>query len=244
MKRPVLFVLFVVPLLVLSTWVPLVVVAQGDFPAAEGQAVLDYVLNDNPYTGWGTWPDPNNQGFLQSAEPHGNVVRIFVNDVALSAANNFTGELPANSIIVKENFTGSDPATPGDLDALTVMYKVPGFAPETNDWFWLKAAGDGSAIDAEGAVAGCIGCHGGVEGNKDYILRFGFGGPAAVTSAQDLAAAPQPAPAAQATPATLPTTGGEGGISSLTMIVGLLALAGALLIVIGVWLRRHGPLSR
>lgn len=243
MKRPMMLVLFfAVPLLVFATWAPLVVIAQGEFPAADGQALLDYVLRQNSYTNWGTWPDPNSQGFLQSGAPHGGVVRIFVNDVALSAANNFTGQLPANSIIVKENYTGSDPASPGDLGALTVMYKVPGFAPETNDWFWLKAAGDGSAIDLQGAVAGCIGCHGGVEGNKDYILRFGFGGPAAVTSARDLAAAP--APAAQATPATLPTTGGEPGIPTTTVFLGLLALAGAVLIVIGVWLRRHGPLSR
>ena len=44
---------------------------------------------------------------------------------------------------------GTDPNEPGELTALTIMYKVDGFNAEANDWFWVKAAGDGSAIDAE-----------------------------------------------------------------------------------------------
>lgn len=148
-------------------------------PKAEGAAVVDYVLKTSPYTAWGTWPaDQWNKfdTFLKSGEPHGSVVRIFVNDVALdaAAAAGFDGTLPPGSIVLKENYMGTDPAEPGQLAALTIMYKVEGFNPDANDWFWVKAAGDGSAVDAEGAVAGCIGCHS-QPNNHDYLLRYGFG---------------------------------------------------------------------
>jgi cytochrome c553 len=76
---------------------------------------------------------------------------------------------------------GSDPDNPGQLAALTIMYKVEGFNPEANDWFWVKAAGDGSEIEKEGAVGGCIGCHG-QPNNADYLLRYAFGEEPAVPS--------------------------------------------------------------
>jgi cytochrome c553 len=155
------------------------VVAQGlELPEANGQAVVDYILTENPYQEWGSWtPDrwTDFGDYLQSGEPHGNTVRIFVNDVARDAiaAEDFDGTLPPGSLIVKENYMGA-PEEPGDLAALTVMYKVEDFNPDANDWFWLKAPGDGSAVDAEGAVEGCINCHG-QEGNADYLLRYAFG---------------------------------------------------------------------
>lgn len=144
-------------------------------PEASGEALLDYVLNTSPYTEWGSWPAnevDDFSGFLASGEPHGATVRIFVNDRALKAIarDNFEGVLPPGSIVVKENYMGTVDA-PGDLAALTIMYKVAGFNPAANDWFWLKAPGDGSAVDAAGAVEGCINCHG-QEGNSDYLLRY------------------------------------------------------------------------
>jgi cytochrome c553 len=157
---------------------PRTITAQLDMPGASGAELLDYILNQNPYTDWGTWTaDRWNDyaGYLPSGAPHGETVRIFVNDVALEAANGgmFEGTLPAGSIVVKENFGGT-PDMPGDVAALTVMYKIEGFNPEGGDWFWLKAAPDGSVIDAEGMVEGCQNCHA-QEGNVDYQLRYGFG---------------------------------------------------------------------
>jgi hypothetical protein len=95
-----------------------------------------------------------------------------VSDRALAAIarDDFDGILPPGSIVVKENYMGTV-EEPGDLAAITIMYKVDGFNPEANDWFWVKAPGDGSAVDAEGAVEGCISCHG-QEGNSDYLLRY------------------------------------------------------------------------
>ncbi len=158
-------------------------------PGAAGVEVVEYVMDANPYQDWKTWPaDEWNDfdQFLKSGEPHGKVVRIFVNDVALeaAAASGFTGTLPPGSMVMKENYMGTDPNEPGELAALTIMYKVEGFNAEANDWFWVKAAGDGSAIDAEGAVGGCIGCHS-QPNNRDFLLRYGFGEEPAVPSSSE-----------------------------------------------------------
>lgn len=158
--------------------------AGADLPDTDAAAVMEYVNETNPYTAWGTWPSDEWNNFntnLVSGAPHGNVVRIYVNEIALEAADGFNNELPEGSMIVKENYVGNDPENPGELDALTIMYKVDGFNADANDWFWVKAKPDGSQIDAEGAVDGCIGCHS-QEGHQDYVLRYGFGDEPAVTS--------------------------------------------------------------
>lgn len=163
--------------------------AAADLPSADANALMTYVNETNNYEQWGTWPADEWNDFdqlLVSGAPHGGVVRIYVNDTGLQAADSFDGALPEGTIIVKENYTGASPDSPGDLDALTIMYKVDGFNAEGGDWFWVKAKPDGSTIDAEGAVAGCIGCHS-QQNNKDFVLRYGFGEEPAVTSLQEAA---------------------------------------------------------
>jgi hypothetical protein len=61
--------------------------------------------------------------------------------------------LPAGSIVVKENYTGDK-----KLAAITAMYKISNFDPETNDWYWLKYTPD-KTVEAKGKVDGCISCH-------------------------------------------------------------------------------------
>ncbi len=88
-----------------------------------------------------TWPSPDAlQGFQASAAPHGAFVRYYVNEVA---AGSYAA--PADgSIIIKENYMSeSDDA----LAAITVMYKMNGYAPEYGNWFWVKYSPDGT-IDA------------------------------------------------------------------------------------------------
>ncbi len=162
--------------------------APADMPEATGDSIVEYVTATNDYSAWGTWPTDEWNDFsnyLVSGEPHGNVVRIFVNDVALEAAADpaFAGALPAGSMIVKENYMSTDPAEPGDVAALTVMYKVDGFNPDANDWYWVKSAEGKSGVAKEGAVGGCIGCHGQAN-NHDYLLRYGFGEEPAVPGGQ------------------------------------------------------------
>ena len=81
----------------------------------------------------------------------------------------FTGQiqikLPDGSIIVKENVGTSPEVTEA---VLTVMWKVAGFDPENNDWFWANMMSDGQIV-AEGKVQGCTACHGGARSN-DFIF--------------------------------------------------------------------------
>jgi hypothetical protein len=152
-------------------------------PEANGAAIVDYVLNVDPYTAWGSWPAAEDgmsvddfSGYLAGAEPHGSTVRIFVNDRALTAAarEDFGGILPPGSIVVKENYGGT-PDAPGEVVAITLMYKVDGFNPEGNDWYWVRITGDGSMVVAEGAVEACVTCHA-QDGNSDFLLRYDLPG--------------------------------------------------------------------
>ena len=71
--------------------------------------------------------------------------------------------MPDGAIIVKENYTAEK-----QFALVTLMYKVDGYNPEHNDWFWAKITADGQ-VEAEGQVAGCQACHGGRRDN-DYVM--------------------------------------------------------------------------
>jgi cytochrome c553 len=192
-KLPVHVSLFVLGLVLIAAALVVAMIfdpqpATAQEPGADGAALMSYILEENPYMAWGSFPADRWSdfgGYLQSGAPHGNTVRIFVNDVALDAiaAEGFDGVLPPGSIVVKENFGGTVDE-PGDLAALTVMSKVDGFNPDANDWFWVKAQADGT-VDAEGAVEGCINCHA-QDGNADYLLRYAFGAQPATTYGEPL----------------------------------------------------------
>jgi len=54
------------------------------------------------------------------------------------------------------------------------MVKVPGYAPDSGDWFWGRIAPDGSVM-AGGTPDGCVGCHSQVEDN-DWVFNSQMGG--------------------------------------------------------------------
>jgi hypothetical protein len=93
-------------------------------------------------------------GFYKGTEPHGAVLRTFVNNIAYDAIVSKAGGYPDGAIIVKENYAPDSK----QLGAITVMKKTKGFEPKNGDWFWAKYAPDGS-VQASGKVGGCIGCH-------------------------------------------------------------------------------------
>jgi hypothetical protein len=127
----------------------------GDMPEADGAVLWKYITEDSPYSKWDHWPGL--PGIYKGTPPHGAYLQVFLNKPALDAARN--GKLmPAGSIVVKENY-GPDKVT---LMAVTLMYKVEGYNPAGDDWFWAKHKGDGS-VEKEGRVKGCIGCHGAVK---------------------------------------------------------------------------------
>lgn len=136
--------------------------------AATGTALWERITVTDPYENWGQFPDA--PGTIESAAPHGPFANVFINTTAASAVDNFTGQLPNDSIIVKESFD----ETMGEAgDSITVMWKVQGFDPANNDWFWGRFAFDGTIL-AEGSIAGCVNCHGGGARANDFIFLQQF----------------------------------------------------------------------
>lgn len=119
-------------------------------------------LQAEDYTSWSHWPEKGEK--YQGGAPHGALLTTYVNGTALAAIENGTPvTVPADGIVVKENYMPD-----GTLDAVTVMYKVPGYNAEHNDWWFMKRMVDGT-VAAAGRVEGCQNCHIGGRAN-DYLL--------------------------------------------------------------------------
>lgn len=207
-------------------------------PAPEADAVWEYITQTSPYTEWGTWPDEAFEGYLPSGAPHTQVVKIYVNDVGLSVAEEFPGEMPDGTFIVKDNFMGESVDSPGDLGAVTIMYKVEGYNPDGNDWYWAKYQADGG-VDAAGKPAGCIGCHLGIPDNRDGVLRWGFEAEPVVASAAGSDAVANVMQQMQQ-PEQMPETGSTPNQNLIILAI----VAGGLLILAGFTLRRKAVTIR
>jgi len=90
------------------------------------------------------------------------MLTTYVNPIAFDAIAAKSGTMPAGAMIIKENYMPDR-----TLAATTLMYKVPGFDPANNDWFWSTRMPDGT-IANEGKVGACSGCHKLSAGN-DYV---------------------------------------------------------------------------
>lgn len=132
--------------------------SDSEMPAADAQALWNYITEVSPYQEWGFWED--HKDMQPGNAPHGPFHKVFVNEVLQKA----TGvPAPYGSIQVKESYNQAK----GKV-ALTVMYKVKGYNPEAGDWYWVRYSLEGKA-GPEGKVQGCIGCHA-VKADNDYIL--------------------------------------------------------------------------
>ena len=115
---------------------------------------VDYQNNDD----WRLFPGSTER--YAGTDPHGMLLTTYVNSAAFNAIE--AGETtPSGSILVKENYSPE-----GNLGAITVMYKVSGYNPDHDDWYWLKELADGT-VEKEGMVMGCQECHQDV---SDYIF--------------------------------------------------------------------------
>ena len=132
-----------------------------------GAKLFTRIMQDDPYQEWTQFPD--HQGTFSSVLPHGPMSQVFINGEVESALANFDGTLPDGSIIVKENVGTSPDVTEA---ALTVMWKIQGFDPANNDWFWANMTPEGEIV-AEGKVQGCTACHGGSRAN-DFVFVHEF----------------------------------------------------------------------
>jgi hypothetical protein len=185
--RPIRRLAATVAALAMVSLFGLVAFAQDDAPDvnASWAAVLWDSYEAAPYTDWPFQPGAP-EGFYVGQQPHGMVLRTFANDVAMEDVASGAATFSSGAVIVKENHmpTGvdvdalehQDPLSDfgGDLAAWTYMVKVPGFAPETGDWFWGRIAADGSVL-AGGTPQGCVGCHAQVEDN-DWVFNSQMGG--------------------------------------------------------------------
>ena len=158
--RIVLYCLFIAGIFATSASIS---AEKQQMPPADAKKVWNYMSEIESYSDWEYWP--GHQGFLKSSSPHGNYVRIFANSPAIEAIKK-GNKLPANSMIVKENFAQKDKET---LKSITPMYKVQDYNPEQGNWFWAKYSSQGK-VRAAGKVEACITCHKSKQ-KKDWIFH-------------------------------------------------------------------------
>lgn len=118
-------------------------------------------INDARYRAWAPVAGTTGEAY-QGQSPHGAMLKMYLSRTAAGRPN----ELPAGSVIVKENYA-EDGKT---LMAITTMYRPKGY----KGWYWTKYNADGSVASKDGnrlagQVKGCIDCHAGAGGN-DYVF--------------------------------------------------------------------------
>lgn len=134
---------------------------QTGLPDTTATAVWTYLQSADYRANWRLWPG---KGQLYTGrDPHGALLTTYANEAAHAAVTNKSGSMPAGAIIVKENFMPDS-----SLAAITVMYKVDGYDPGNQNWFWAKLGPDGAA-EVAGRGQGCIACHGAQRAN-DFIF--------------------------------------------------------------------------
>ncbi|MCG8556062.1 MAG: hypothetical protein MJD61_12365, partial [Proteobacteria bacterium] len=137
------------------------------------EALWTEMTQGGGYTQAPWMPFPGKPGFQASAAPHGAFVKLFLNAEALKRPF-APGD---NAIVVKENYTAQMDTA---LDSVTVMKKMAGYDPETQDWFWAKYSPSGAILRnpagiplagkiGKGGSAGCVPCHSGA-GDGDYFF--------------------------------------------------------------------------
>lgn len=126
-----------------------------------GARLWQRITGDSDYSSYRQWA--GHEGLRPGQSPHGVLHKVYANRDIFDALPVTNGEVPYGSIIVKENFTAAK-----ELDKYTVMAKVEGYSPDTNDWFWAVFSPSGKVL-AEGSPGGCLTCHGGLVSN-DYII--------------------------------------------------------------------------
>lgn len=135
-------------------------VSTENMPLADAEALWNYLQRQDYRRTFRFFPGRGE--FYKGAEPHGALLTTYVNSTAEMGLQKTEIPLRAGSIIVKENYTPDK-----ELAAVTVMYKVPGYDPRHNDWFWLKRSADGK-LEAAGRIDSCIACH--RTSNRDFIM--------------------------------------------------------------------------
>lgn len=128
---------------------------------ASGKILYDRISVESNYKNYNFMP--GQEGLQPGQSPHGVYHKIYVNKTFLDSIPNSDKIAPNGSIIIKENYNLNK-----EFDKLTVMAKIEGYAPETNNWFWAVYSPSGEVL-VEGSPTGCISCHSGMKDN-DYVI--------------------------------------------------------------------------
>jgi hypothetical protein len=128
---------------------------------ASAALLWSLVTNTSDFEAWPFWP--GYEGLQPGQSPHGAFHEVYISPGLAVALPLGDRTAPAGSVIVKENYTGEK-----QVAGFSVMAKVPGYAPETGDWFWAMYRPDGTPA-ASGKLKGCIDCHAGMKDN-DYVI--------------------------------------------------------------------------
>lgn len=130
-------------------------------PGPNANEIWDFVFRQNFRQNYSLIPGKSQH--YDGIAPHALLLTVHLNPVARQAIEAKAGSMPAGSMVLKE---GHGPG--GMLNISYIMYKVLGFDPANNDWYYSTRRPDGSIASA-GAVAGCISCHARAK-ESDYLF--------------------------------------------------------------------------
>ncbi len=115
-------------------------------PDTTGSAMWAYLQEVNYSETWTLWPDKGE--LYPGTQPHGMLLTTYLNDAALGALTGGAGSMPAGAMVVKENYMPDS-----TLAAVTTMFKVDGYNPDHNDWFFTKHLPSGELDNAPNGMA-------------------------------------------------------------------------------------------
>ncbi len=138
-----------------------------------GAAIWAHLQQSNYQGNWTLWPGKGE--LYTGAEPHGMLLTTYLNDTALQALSSGASVMPPGAIIVKENYMPDR-----TLAAITTMFKVRGYNPDVNDWFFTKHLPSGeldrapNGMALEGRLPGCTNGHRAMQTN-DWVFTGQLG---------------------------------------------------------------------
>ena len=133
------------------------------WPDTTFESVWAYLEGQDYQANWALWPGTSE--LYEGTRPHGALLTTYANDVAMDAlGDGDASDLGEHAVIVKENHMPDS-----TLAAVTVMYKVAGYNPEHQDWWFTKYNVPADSVEAVGRVPTCGSCHQSAEGG-DYVF--------------------------------------------------------------------------
>ncbi|MEL6535008.1 MAG: hypothetical protein AAFQ98_06320 [Bacteroidota bacterium] len=173
-------------------------------PAANPKALLAYIMRENPYQTWGTWPNSayyTYDRYNVGENPHGYTTRIYVNEVGLAYYQELQAtydtaqiaerireglvSLPPGTVVLKENYRTKQsdltperkyvPTIPTPSDLVEITVMYKAEHNGSPEWYWMKTRPYGPPEVAGFQAMGCSSCHSNWEGNGDGMLSFNFG---------------------------------------------------------------------